>query len=96
MALTRADHFLLCGAYEALALKKPLILSDTRDLRDYFRKGVIFTENTAPAIAQAIQFAIQQKDGLAKNVAELAHELQRNWQATFDDLLGLIDRLPRS
>jgi glycosyltransferase involved in cell wall biosynthesis len=35
IVLTSDDDLLNCGAYEALALDKPLILSDTKAIREY-------------------------------------------------------------
>jgi glycosyltransferase involved in cell wall biosynthesis len=38
MDLTTREDCLVCGAYEAVALGKPLVLSDTRALRNHFRE----------------------------------------------------------
>jgi glycosyltransferase involved in cell wall biosynthesis len=45
--LTYMDDCLVCGAYEGLALGKPLILSDTAALREYFDAGAVYTGRNA-------------------------------------------------
>ena len=52
--LTSRDSCLVCGAYEGMALGKPLILSDTQALRGYFGEGATYTKNYPDAIAEAI------------------------------------------
>jgi len=71
MVLTTMDDCLVCGAYEALVLKKPLLLSKTRALVDYFGDAAMFTENTAEAIRQCVLAAHAQLN-------ELAHKAE-NW-----------------
>ncbi len=57
--LTTRDNCLVCGAYEALALSKPCIVSDSRVNREVFSTGFIYTQNNAKAIATAINHGIE-------------------------------------
>lgn len=84
--LTYRNDCLVCGAYEALAGKKPLILSDTRVNRDYFYKGVVYTENLSDSISEAINYSIANKIKLKKNIIELRKELSQAWIANLSDL----------
>jgi len=93
MVLTLQDHTLLCGAYEAVSLGKPLILSNQSALRDYFYKGVAFTENDAKSIVGAIQTAIGSRSALEDEIRELAVELRDSWQLQFAELQRLIPSL---
>lgn len=93
LALTTADHFLLCGAYEGVALRKPLVLSNTEDLQSYFCKGVVYTENQAKSIARAIHLAIEKKADLQREAIELGIELSNDWQAKFSRMASLINGL---
>lgn len=53
--LTLKDNCLVCGAYEALALSKPMILSGNQASRDLFGDFAVFPENSTPsAIAEAL------------------------------------------
>jgi L-malate glycosyltransferase len=90
LALTTRDHTLLCGAYEAVALGKPLVMSDQKALRDYFRRGVRFTANDSHSLAASIEAALNALDGLQDQVAELKQELSDEWGARFRNLEALL------
>ncbi|MBI5116964.1 glycosyltransferase [Candidatus Poribacteria bacterium] len=92
MVLTTEENLLTCGAYEAVSLGKPMILSNTKNLREYFYRGAIFTENNAAGIAQAVRASIFHSNALRSDVMALAAELRNSWQVDFDSLRALIDR----
>lgn len=93
MDLTLMEDCLVCGAYEAVALGKPIILSDTSALRDYFFIGTIYTENAPRAIAHAIYQAITKKATLEKQVSILKKELHKNWVTSFNQLISYLSNL---
>jgi len=93
--LTLMQNCLVCGAYEAVALGKPMILSDTEALRRYFSKGAVYTENTAQEIANAITYALQNKESLAREISVLKTELELQWKWKFSNLIDLLDQLAR-
>lgn len=57
MDLTTRENCLLCGAYEAISLEKPLITSNTDALKENFNKGTVFVNNNALDIAHGINRA---------------------------------------
>lgn len=93
MDLTTLENCLVCGAYEAVAAGKPMVLSDTEALRTYFRKGAVYTVSDAGAIAQAITRALAEKQQLAAQVVELKRELADDWQRQRDALETLLSGL---
>jgi glycosyltransferase involved in cell wall biosynthesis len=92
MDLTLMRDCLVCGAYEAVALGKPMILSNTEALKAYFSMGAVYTENTAKAIAVAITTALETKDKLQEEVIKLRTQLQRKWQKKLAQLLTIMAR----
>ena len=54
VVLTTHDHTMQRGAYEAMALDKPLVTSEWQLLRDTFSRGTIHVQNDADAIAAGI------------------------------------------
>src|SRR5262245_11551881 len=54
LVLTREDHTMQRGGYEAMSLEKPLITSDWPLLREVFARGTVHVDNTAAAIASAV------------------------------------------
>ena len=54
--LTSKADCLVCGAYEALALGKPMLLSDNTASRELFGEGAVLTDNstrTSDAVSSA-------------------------------------------
>jgi len=90
--LTYMKDCLVCGAYEAVVLGKPIVLSDTKALRNYFSKGAVYTKNDSKHIAAAIEFALREKDKLAQEIVDLRQELQAEWNIKISTLLALLDR----
>jgi glycosyltransferase involved in cell wall biosynthesis len=74
--LTTREDCLVCGAYEAIAARRPLIVSRTEALRDYFGDSVVLTDNTSEAIRESVLLAFAHRD-------ELAHRAE-DWVARND------------
>jgi len=93
MDLTLMDNCLVCGAYEAVALSKPLVLSDTNALKGYFCKGAEFTENFAVNIANALSIALSKKHELQQDVINLKKELMSDWQVKLQHLNSIVAQM---
>ena len=94
IVLTTRMNTLLCGAYEGVSLRKPLVLSDQVVLREYFTQGVVLTENTPEGIESALRTAARDRERLAAEMRALAPALRADWETRFQDLrkrLGLTD-----
>ena len=64
--LTTMEDCLVCGAYEALAATKPLIVSRTVALSEYFGDAVVLTDNTPDAIRESVLWAFAHRDELVQ------------------------------
>jgi len=91
--LTLREGCLVCGAYEGVALAKPLILSKTKTIMSYFSRGVIYVEPTASSIASGIQEALRKIPILSSEIKILNASLKRSWDNTFADLQYSINSL---
>jgi hypothetical protein len=78
--LTTREHCLVCGAYESVAVEKPMILSNTKALKDYFNRGAIYTEHTTESMRKAILEVVKKKTALAAQIKELKTTRRREWQ----------------
>lgn len=94
--LTNREDCLVCGAYEAVAVEVPVLLSDTRALRRYFHKGTVFSDNSAEDLARKIAYAMENIDSLKRDVVCLKFELQRAWPVVANDFIRLLDGSKRS
>jgi glycosyltransferase involved in cell wall biosynthesis len=88
MTLTTCEHTLLCGAYEGIALSKPLIMSDTQALQDYFVKGVVYVSNDSDSLTRGTEKAIQCKEKLTAEIVLLRTALMEDWELRFEALKG--------
>jgi glycosyltransferase involved in cell wall biosynthesis len=71
---------LVCGAYEGLALAKPMVLSDNPPTREIFGRVAVLTSNEPENIANALRAALEQRDKLAANAPEVREAFRARWQ----------------
>ena len=77
--LTTDDKTMLSGAYEAVALEQPLIISDWMPLRRYFNKGTIYVNNSPKDIIDAVMVARSKKKELSTEMRSLRLEKTKEW-----------------
>lgn len=90
MCLTKNDHTLTCGAYEGLSLGKPMILSNTSTIRNYFSKGVVYANSDSKSIRDSLLHCLGSYDILKCEVTELKSMVESNWKFCFSDVLDQI------
>ena len=78
MVLTTSDHCMLCGCYEAVAAKKPLVTSAKLEMMSYF-EGAIFVDNTPVDIAKKIDHAFSNLHVHRTRVESLKEKLDETW-----------------
>ena len=71
LVLTREDHTMQRGAYEAVALEKPLITSHWPLLREVFSRGTEHVDNSAESIAAAVRRVRENLEGYRREMAAL-------------------------
>ena len=91
MVLTKHEYTLTCGAYESVSVEKPMILSDTITIKEYFYKGAVYCNNTPEAIKEKIMKCFDEYDKLKKEVIELKKNLKRKWKIQFLNIKKEID-----
>jgi hypothetical protein len=79
--LTLKPDCLVCGAYEALALAKPMVLSESPVNRRVFGPAAIFTNDSPEDIAAALRTALDERERLAAGARELRRAYPIRWQA---------------
>ncbi len=84
--LTTREDCLVCGAYEGVSAKKPLILSDTQANRTYFNEGTLYTDNSAQDLALQINSALAQLPLLTSGIENLACKLRQDWNRRKEDI----------
>ncbi|HOP47962.1 MAG TPA: glycosyltransferase [Desulfobacteraceae bacterium] len=88
--LTLMENCLVCGAYEAVSLGKPAILSNTKAIRRYFSKGAVYSGNTAQEIAKSVRYFLDNKKKLKDEVLFLKPHMEKQWSEVFMELLAIL------
>ncbi len=89
--LTEMQDCLVCGAYEAVAARTPLVTSDTAVLRRHFAKGTVFTRHDPASIAAAISRALDEDAALRDGMRLLHRDLTEQWTTGSRQLLTLLE-----
>jgi len=77
--LTTREDCLVCGAYEGIAVNKPLILSDTKAIKSYFNTGCVYVKPGVDSITKGILTAVRMQDKLKTQISELKVSLHEDW-----------------
>ena len=96
MVLTTRDHTMQRGGYEAVALETPIITSDWPVLRETFRKGVIFVDNTPENIIKAVRELQASLPDFKTGIKEQRQERLKVWKNKEKKLrAAILSRLKR-
>ena len=68
--LTEQENCLVCGAYEAMMLERPLVTSKTFALQKYFTGGTVFVHHQPQAIAEGIKLAYEKRAELREQIKD--------------------------
>jgi glycosyltransferase involved in cell wall biosynthesis len=90
VVLTKEPNVLNCGAYEALAVEKPAIISDWPGLRHCFTRGFIYVNNTPEAIAAGISKMLNEQVTLIPEVIAMRSELAASRRSKFEEFAALL------
>ena len=92
MDLTTRDNCMVCGAYEAVAAERPMILSENEATKQYFYQGVAYTDNSAASIAACVLQMIDQYPAFSHEASELKSQLlarQKGFLGELSSRIGL-------
>jgi glycosyltransferase involved in cell wall biosynthesis len=91
--LTFRENCLVCGAYEAVSLEKPVVLSNTNALITYFYKGCVYVSSSSNSIQDGIREAIEKREILYHDMLKLKEELKSSWKDRFEDFKQIVENL---
>ena len=91
LSLTKEDHTMQRGGYEAVALGKPLITSHWPLLREVFGRGTVHVDNSPQAIVSAIRTIQVEPRSWHREMIGLRQERQHVSAAQVQNLRGLLD-----
>jgi glycosyltransferase involved in cell wall biosynthesis len=77
--LTLMPDCLVCGAYEALAAEKPMVLSDNSASREIFGDVAVFTAPNSPSIRDALIAVEAELPVIRKRAPTVRQAYERSW-----------------
>jgi glycosyltransferase involved in cell wall biosynthesis len=92
MAITTRPATLVCGAYEAISLGKPLLLGDSEVLREYFHQGALYTNGTASDIAAKLRELPGKLPALQEEIRQFRQQSQLEWEKRLDALNATLEK----
>lgn len=92
IVLTTRENCLTCGAYEAVSLGKPMILSNTKAIKKYFNSGAIYCDATADGIYSALLKFKANVNILKPEVNNLKYLLENDWEEKYLGLKHVINK----
>ena len=92
IVLTKSDHCMLCGCYEAVSVGKPLITSNKTVLREYFKEA-FFVENEPESIGSGIKTVLSDISGYTQKTLSMKKDIKQKWQTHYRNLLKNINSL---
>ncbi len=88
--LTTRDHTLLMGAYEAVSLGVPLIVSDWPILKESFPRGTVHVANTMDGVCAGVRRVLRQQEELRSDISALRDDLNAEWDYRLAELRQLL------
>ena len=95
VVLTERDYTLVYGGREAVALEKPLVVSDNEVCKGYFVRGAVFAENEPRALAAAIREAFERRSDLGREMRALRGDLIEEYERQIERLRDALKEVCR-
>jgi len=92
ITLTRNEDTMQRAGSEAVSAGKPLITSDTKMLKNYFKKGTVFVDNTANGIVDGIEKLKNDYDFFSMEILQFQEDRRNNFANKLNEVkeyLGL-------
>ncbi len=86
MSLCTNDNTMQRGAYEAMSVETPLILSNWQLLRDTFSSGAVYVDNSAEGISDGIRTLRTNLESYQQGIRDLKARRSAAWDQTLEQL----------
>ena len=90
IVLTTREYTLLSAGYEALSLGKPLLLSDSKTLREYYGNFVEYLPDDSLNIFNSIQKVIDRCDHYNQSMLKLKLKKTHEWEGKANQLMDKV------
>ena len=95
IVLTTLDLTLCCGAYEAVSLHRPMILSDFEAIKEHFQKGAVYVSADENSVVAGIEALRENWGRLYDEVTEADQVMRKGWLSDFANVAHRIDKIAK-
>jgi glycosyltransferase involved in cell wall biosynthesis len=88
--LTTFDHCLVCGAYEAIAAGRAMVLSDKQANRELFGDVPVYVNGDGPSILQGLRQALEEAPERSRRVREFQPVYETEWEESLRRLVAIM------
>ncbi len=89
--LTTEPNSLSCGAYEAVTVGRPVIASKGPEMQKFFTRGFVYVANTPKAIADGIQYMLNEREELTAEITAMRSEFFAKRQPNFEKFVAVLE-----
>ncbi len=94
LCLTTREGVQLCVANEAVGAGIPMVMSNTKILRQLFNRGSLFVDTfSAASISTGIKEVLEKRETLASEVIKLRQEREYRWFEQAKNVINAIDKI---
>ena len=97
MAVTTRPSTLVCGGYEAVSMGKPMILGNSKVLREYFCRGALYTDGSSADLIRALRELPEKLPALRREILQFQEQSRKDWEGRLIDLNRVLEKegIPR-
>lgn len=90
IALTKWENTLLSAGFEGLNFEKPLILSNRRALREFFKENVIYVNNNPYSIKRGIEKMLKNYNYYCERIKDFKKNYIKKFEAEIENLKKIL------
>ena len=87
LALTNEDDCLQSGAYEALAVETPKVISDTNALRKYFSSSAVYSSHIPAEIKSNILYTVENNEYFRNEIRKIKIKRKKEFEQNVKNLV---------
>ena len=93
IAVSTRQGTLCCGAYEGVAMGKPVLVNNEQITKEHFSEGALYTDSTVEDFVRLFTIALQERDTLALDVRRFYQKSTERIRERIATLSRMIDEL---
>ncbi len=86
IALTTESDTLQSGAYEALSVEVPMVITDSKALKNYFDSAALYTNHKPEDLFEKVKYAIENRDRIISEIQSVKRKRNQEYSDLIEEL----------